>query len=144
MQKTRLGITVGLMGALMYFIALFGGYLAMIIIAGYILLFETNEWLKKSAIKAAVITIGFAVLISVVNLIPDAISFVGSIIAVFGKYFSLTIVDKIISVITTALAIIEKILLLILGFKALRQGTVGIAFIDRFIQKHADNNIQEF
>lgn len=144
MQKTRLGITVGLMGALMYFIALFGGYLAMIIIAGYILLFETNEWLKKSAIKAAVITIGFAVLISVVNLIPDAISFVSSIIAVFGKYFSLTIVDKIISVITTALAIIEKILLLILGFKALRQGTIGIAFIDRFIQKHADNNIQEF
>ena len=67
MQKTRLGITVGLMGALTYFIALFGGYLAMIIVAGYILLFESNEWLKKAAVKAAVITIGFAVLISVIS-----------------------------------------------------------------------------
>ncbi len=144
MQKTRLGITVGLMGALTYFIALFGGYMAMIIVAGYILLFETNEWLKKSAVKAAVITIGFAVLIAIINLIPDAVTFVSSVIAVFGKYFSLSVLDNIINVITTALAIIEKVLLLLLGIKALRQGSIGIAFVDRFIQKHTDNNIQDF
>lgn len=144
MQKTRLGITVGLMGALTYFIALFGGYMAMIIVAGYILLFETNEWLKKSAVKAAVITIGFAVLIAIINLIPDAVTFVSSIIAVFGKYFSLSVLDNIINVITTVLAIIEKVLLLLLGIKALRQGSIGIAFVDRFIQKHTDSNIQEF
>ena len=43
MQK-RLGISVGLLGATVCFVGLFSGYLTTVLIAGYILLFETNEY----------------------------------------------------------------------------------------------------
>ena len=44
MQKTKLGISVGLLGAAIYFMGLFGGYLVAVLLAGYILMFEENEW----------------------------------------------------------------------------------------------------
>ena len=42
MQKTRFGISVGLMGAAIYFVGLFGGYAAMLLLAGDVLLFGEN------------------------------------------------------------------------------------------------------
>lgn len=47
MKKTKLGISVGLLGAMLFFSCYFGGYTIAIIIAGYVLLFEENAWLKK-------------------------------------------------------------------------------------------------
>lgn len=52
MQKTKLGITVGALGAITFFAGFFGGYLAAIVLAGYALLFEENAWLKRSVVKA--------------------------------------------------------------------------------------------
>ena len=52
MQKTKIGMTVGLLGAAIYFIGLFSGYLTVVLLIGYVLLFEENEWLRKSAVKA--------------------------------------------------------------------------------------------
>lgn len=43
MQKTRLGISVGLMGFITYFGCCFGGYIAAILLFGYILLVENNQ-----------------------------------------------------------------------------------------------------
>lgn len=46
MQKTRLGISVGLMGFITYFGCCFGGYIAAILLFGYILLVakESGGW----------------------------------------------------------------------------------------------------
>ena len=54
MQKTRLGISVGMLGAAVYLTGLFSGYLVAILMAGYVLLCEENGWLKRSVIKAVV------------------------------------------------------------------------------------------
>ena len=59
MQKTRLGISVGLMGFITYFGCCFGGYIAAILLFGYILLVENNQWLRKTAVKAMILTIAF-------------------------------------------------------------------------------------
>ena len=40
MQKTKLGITIGMLSALVYFVALVGGYTPLFLLVGYILLFE--------------------------------------------------------------------------------------------------------
>ena len=48
MQKTKIGISVGVMGAVMYFASLFGGYIPMLLLAGYIFLKEENIWLQKA------------------------------------------------------------------------------------------------
>ena len=54
MQKAKLGISVGLLGAAIYFTSLFSGYLVPVILTGYVLLFEENDWLRKNAVKAMV------------------------------------------------------------------------------------------
>lgn len=138
MQKTRLGISVGLLGAALFFVCFFGGYTAAIILAGYILLFEENAWLKRSAVKGVALMFGFAVLSAVIYLIPNAISFIDSICNVFGGDFYVTFISNIISVVDNALGIIEKLLFIVLGLKAFNQGTVRIPVIDSLVNKYMD------
>lgn len=136
MQKTKLGITVGLLGAAIYFTGLFGGFLVAIVLAGYSLMFEENEWLKKNAVKAIALMVFFAMLSAVVNLIPDTISFINYVAGIFGGYVNVGILSFIASVIESAVSIIEKILFIVLGIKALNQGTVAVPVVDKLIGKY--------
>lgn len=138
MQKTRLGITVGALGAITFFAGIFSGYMVAVILAGYVLLFEENAWLRRSVVKAVVLMAFFSVLVAILNLIPDAISFIGNIANVFNGRFALTKVSQIITVLTSGINIVEKILFLGLGIKALSQGTIVIPFIDSLVSKYMD------
>ena len=59
MQKTKLGISVGLLGAIFFFAGFFGGYLVTILMAGYILLVEDNAWLERVTVKGVVLMLFF-------------------------------------------------------------------------------------
>lgn len=48
MSKTKLGISTTLLAALAYFAGGFSGYLLLFLVAGYVLLKEEDEWLKKN------------------------------------------------------------------------------------------------
>ena len=52
MQKTKLGITIAMFAAAIYVVALGGGYVPAILLGGYVLLREENEWLKWNAVRA--------------------------------------------------------------------------------------------
>ena len=136
MQKTRLGISVGLLGAAIFFSGLFSGYLVAVILAGYVLLFEDNVWLRKSAVKAVATMMFFSLLVFVVNLIPNAIGFINDIVGVFNGNFSIVPLTKIVAAITSALDIFEKVLFIGLGLKALNQGSISIPIIDRLVNKY--------
>lgn len=138
MQKTRLGISVGLLGAALFLSCLFGGYTIAIILAGYILLFEENAWLKKATVKGIALMFGFAFISSVIYLIPNAITFIDSICNVFGGDFYISFVSNIIDVIDNALEIAEKLLFIVLAIKAFNQGTVKIPVIDSLVNKYMD------
>ena len=107
-----------------------------VILAGYILLFEENAWLKKSAVKGVALLFGFALLSAVVHLIPDAIGLIDSIARVFDGYVHVEFISDIIRVIDNVLNIAEKILFIVLGFKALNQGTIKIPVIDSLVNKY--------
>ena len=81
MQKTKLGISVGTLCAAIYFTGIFGGYFTAVFLAGYVLLVENNEWLRKNAVKAIVLMIIFSIVTAIINLIPDAISCVEHIMS---------------------------------------------------------------
>lgn len=138
MQKTRLGISVGLLGAASYFSGLFGGYMITIILAGYVLLCEENAWLKKAAVKAVAIMMGFSLLGSLIYLIPNAIGVIDSVLNVFGGNFYLAFVSNIIDVLDKVLVLAEKLLFIILGLKAFNQGNVSVPVIDKLINKYMD------
>ena len=136
MQKTRMGISVGLLGAMLFAAALFGGYVAAILLSGYVLLFEENIWLKKSAVKSVALLVCFSVISAVIGLIPGLIGFIDDICNVFGGSFSILFISRVIAVINTALSLLRIVLFLLLGFKALNQSTIKIPVVDDLIEKH--------
>ncbi len=138
MQKTKLGISVGLLGAAIYFACFFGGYTAAVILGGYILLCEDNAWLKKASVKALALMFGFSVLVSVIALIPNAIGFIDDICNIFNGDFYIEFVSDIIELINSGLAIIEKVLFIALGLKAFNQGSINVPVIDSLVNKHID------
>jgi len=138
MQKAKLGISVGLLGAGIYFMGLFGGYIVSAILVGYVLLFEQNEWLRKSAVKSIALMFGFSIVTALLNLIPNAISFINSIFSIFGGNFSISAVSGIISALIIAINVIEKLLFLGMGVNALNQGTFSIPILDKLISKHME------
>ena len=138
MQKTKLGISVGLMGAIAYFAGLFSGYLVAILIFGYIMLVEDNPWLRKTAVKSVVLLVSFSLISAVVGLIPDFVSFIYSIVNVFGGHISLSVITNIVSVITSALGILKTVVFIALGLKAMTQGTVNIPVVDSVTDKNME------
>lgn len=136
MQKTKLGISVGLLGAVIYFMGLFSGFLVTILLAGYVLLCEENEWLRKSAVKAVFVTVFFSVLSAVVTLIPDAIGVIDSLVSIFGGSVYIAFVSNLVSAVISVLNIVEKVLLLGLGLKALNQGTIAVPVVDKLIDQY--------
>ncbi len=138
MQKSKLGITVGALGAITYFAAFFGGYIPLLLLAAYVLMAEENPWLKRCVVKAVVITVFFSLLIAIIGFIPDFTGITNKILTVINISPSIVKVDQIVAVITSAISIIEKALFIMLGYKALNQGTVVIPFIDSRVSKIMD------
>ena len=138
MQKSKLGISVGLLGAAIFFVCFFGGYTAAVILAGYILLFEENAWLKRIAVKGVVLMIALATLSAAIYLLPNVITLIDSIATVFGGHVYIAFISNIIRVIDAGLVILEKIAFIILGFKALKVRTIRIPVIDALVDKYMD------
>lgn len=138
MQKTKLGISVGLLGATIYFMGLLNGFLIAVFLTGYVLLFEENVWLRKNAIKAMVILTLLPLLAVSVDLISNLIDFINNIAAVFGGKFEIAVLSHVVTVIVSGIDFIKKVLLVILGIKALNQGTIEIPVVDKLINKYVE------
>lgn len=138
MKKTKLGITVGLLGAAIFLTGLLSGYFVAVVLAGYVLLFEENAWLRRSAVKAISLMIIFSLITTIINLIPNASGFIGNIVSIFNGSFSLTVLNRIAAALVSGIDIVEKILFIFLGIKALNQGTVIIPIVDNLVSKYMD------
>lgn len=136
MQKTKLGISVGLFGTAIYFLGLFSGYLVTVLLVGYVLLCEDNQWLRKAAVKAISVMVLFSFVSAIINLIPNAMSFIDYIVSMFGGNFYIAFISNLVNAVVTALNVIEKLLLLGLGVKALNQGTIAVPVVDGLINKY--------
>ena len=136
MEKTKLGISVGLCGALVFAAALFGGYMSSIIILGYVLLFEANEWLKKSAVKAVATLVAFSFVTAVIGLVPDAINWVANVINTFGGNVRFEFINDVFSDIKGVISILKDLVFLGLIYKALNQGTIKLPVVDDLINKY--------
>lgn len=136
MQKTKLGISVGLMGALVYFMGMYAGYLLTVLLVGYVLLFEENEWLKKAAVKALAIMVCFSLLSTVAYLLPNVISAISSILSIFGGYWYWEWMSNLANAVTNILSLLQKLLMLVLGLKALSQSDIAVPVVDKLIEKY--------
>lgn len=136
MQKTKLGISVGMLGAAIYLTGLFSGYLVVVLLAGYVLLFEENAWLKRNAVKAVSLMLLFSFITVLINLIPNVMSCIGYIASMFGGSFYVGVISNLVNAVSSVIDIIQKLLFIGLGVKALNQGTIAVPVVDKLISKY--------
>lgn len=135
MQKTKLGVSVAVVGAALYFFGYFSGYTAMLLLAGYVLLMEENEWLKKTAVKAVATTVVFSLLSVLIGLIPNVFDLIQDICVLFGGEVNFSVIFRIQNLLNSVLRLMETIVFLLLGLKALRQGTIKVPVVDNLVNK---------
>ena len=136
MEKTKLGISIGLMGAIMWLVCYFGGIVPSLLLAGYILMAENNEWLKKLSVKAVVLMFVFSLLPSILYLLPNMISCIDGLVGIFGGSFYLSFVSNLVSFIITILDLIEKLVFILFAALSFMQITFPVPVIDAFVDKH--------
>ena len=134
----KLGISVGLLGAGLYFVGIIN-ILPVVVIAGYILLFEDNAWLKRTAVKAVAVVCFFTILSVIVGLGESLFTFfIGA-----GSMTSETVfaIIRILSIARITISILQIFFLLMLGFMALNQKSISIRSIDRYFNEPPTGNI---
>lgn len=135
MEKTRLGISVGLLGAALYFIGLFS-LIPLVILAGYVLLFENDKWLKKCAVKSVTVYVAFGLILALSGLVGNTLDFLNVIIGWLPGDLHLGFWNDIDSLISNAINVLRDLALLLLGFSALSQGSVKIGTIDNIVDRN--------
>lgn len=145
-MKTKLGVPVPFLGMAVFFIALVGGWVPTVLLTGYILLFETDNWLKASAAKAIVIVVFFALLNVFIGFIPNIITLIDNVAVLFNQRVTVEILTEIVALINTILGITQRVILIVLGILALRKKTIAIKAIDRIFDntqaedRHTEGN----
>ena len=87
-------------------------------------------------VKAITLTILFSICTTAVNLIPNGITFINNLVAAFGGVFSVNFLSRLTAALVNAIDILEKILFISLGLKALNQSTIVIPVVDQLLNKH--------
>lgn len=134
MEKTKLGLSVGLVGAALYFLGCIN-VIPAFLLAGYILIYEENAWLKKSAVKMIIIVVSFGLLLAGVGIIQNGFAIIRTgvnLILPINVKVPLNLDQMLIYV----LYVLQDVVLIIAGFKALNMGTIKSNFIDKIIDKH--------
>ena len=136
MEKTKLGITIKLYGAALYFIALFG-IIPLVLAAGYALLVEENQWLKRVAVKAIAVVLFFGILSNLLGLLTDSNTFLNTLIFIFdGSHAATTLLTRLITLVRVVLSILQVVVLLVLGFRALNMRDAKVGPLDALISKN--------
>ena len=136
MHKTKFGMSVGLFGAALYFVAL-TNIIPLVIMAGYVLIFEENDWLRRTAAKAVAVVLFFVILSALVSLIGHIPNLINDTAQLFGgRPVNMLWLTRSLSIIRTVLSIIQTVLLLMMGFKAFKQGKVNFGLIDNTINNN--------
>ena len=133
MQKTKLGMSIGLLSAVIYFTALFGGYIPLFMIAGYVLIFEQNDWLKRVCFKAVILLIAFSMITAIVGILPNLMNSFSNFIQIFNGDFSYVFISRIVNIFNDIMSIIKVIVFIMLGFKAYKIQDIRISNIDKII-----------
>ncbi|MBQ1678862.1 MAG: hypothetical protein II062_04955 [Oscillospiraceae bacterium] len=133
MGTTKLGVPAKLLACLAYLVAFFSGYVGFLLVAGYVLIREQNDWLRFHTLKACLLMLCFSILSTLISLIPNLFTWINDLIGIFGGYFRPDFIYDVQSWLTTTLNLLQKLLFLLLAFKAFKGGDLGLGPIDKLV-----------
>lgn len=138
MLKTKLGISIALVGAAMYFLGAIS-FTPAVLLAGYVLIAEQNEWVKRQAAKMIGVVVLFGLLSIAVGWIDDVVGVLNIIVRWFNSDVYLSVPANLTNLIRYIISIVKEVLLLVMGFKALGMKNVKIGLIDKPLDKFMSN-----
>lgn len=141
MLKTKLGISIALVGAAMYFLGALS-FIPAILLAGYVLIAEPNEWLKRQAAKMIGVVVVFGLLSIAVGWIDDLVSILNIIVRWFDRDVYLSIPANLTSLCQYIISLAKEVFLLVMGFMALSMKNVRLGVVDKQLDKFMGNNQQ--
>ena len=139
MEKSKLGIPLNLFAAMLFFLGAAGSILAVLIAAGYVLVFEENELLKRAAVKAIIIFVFMAILMSLISLLITFSSYIINAANAYLVYNSISIPSNYILQFVSLgvnhiIRIAEIIIYILLGFRAYKVIDIKIGVIDKLLE----------
>ncbi len=139
MEKAKIGISASLFAAAVYLLGLFGGYVVIALVVGYVLLKEDCLWLKKQCVRTVALMLLFSLAYGVLGLIPDFFSIISNILSAFtNSYVSFNIIERLYSILYYLLNIAKIVLFVLLALGALKQAEGKLPVIDNLIDKYLD------
>ena len=135
MNKIKLGVSAGLTGAILYFLGAIS-IIPAVILAGYILLKEENDWLKYQAVKMVMIVVIFGAINIGLNCIDDIFAIFNQVIGIFAKNVHIAVPLGLTGILSTVCSLLRNIVLIWSGINALNFKTVNVASIDELVSKN--------
>ena len=142
MEKSKLGISLNLFAALLYFIGVID-LTAVVIAAGYVLFIEASEKLKRTAVKALILTVFLAIVVSLLNSSVVWLSnILGSlnISAFTSGNTNINFIQSFNQITAAAISqtaiIIKIIVLAVFAFRAYKIIDVPVKWIDKILDRH--------
>lgn len=133
MGTTKIGVPAKLLAAFAYLAAFFSGYVAFLLIGGYILIREQNDWLRFHAVKAGALMVCFSIANALISLIPSMFTWIDDLLGIFGGSFRLAFIYNGESWLATTLAVLEKLLFLVLAFMAFKGSDLKLGPVDKLV-----------
>ena len=143
-MKSKLGLHIGFFACLCFLVAQFGGLIPAVLLVGYVLICEQNDFLRMSALKAFLIVLFSSVLVFLIDVIPDIlfglfdkISRIFNAETAFNNLKAIVKIDQIFSFLSWIVTTCKSVLLLLLAFLALKVKTIPVPLVDGLIDKYA-------
>ena len=135
MQKSKLGLPAGIMAAIMYLTALFGGYAPALLVAGFILLCEEENFIRRAAVKTLSVLVICSLLNVLIYLIPDIVGIFQSLLNIFTVHFSTSFLDNSSSMLNQSLSLIKTLFLVLMAVLALFGKTIDLKALNKWADK---------
>ena len=132
MEKTKLGLPVGITIAAMYLTVLFGGYIPALLLLCYAFLYENNKLLKISAVTALGLALACSLVNTLIGLIPNTLEMLTSFIRIFDAYYYMEMSGKITNFLYDALNLAKTVLFILLTVFATMDKPVQLGFIKKY------------
>lgn len=138
MLKTKLGVSIALVGAAMYFLGAIS-FIPAVLLAGYVLIAEENEWVKRQAARMIGVVVLFGLLGIAVGWIDDVFGILNIIVRWFNKEVYLSVPANLTYLVQYIISIVKEVLLLVMGFMALGMKNLKLAPIEKLLDKFMSN-----
>lgn len=133
MEKSKLGLSTGIVGAIVILLVLFGGYTVGLLAVGYVLLWEKDVSLRVSALTALLVALAASVINMVVGLLPDLVDIFSSMMNIFKVYLNLDVVYSIANFFYNIVSLLKTVALAVLAVFSLIGKPLMLGFIKKLV-----------